>query len=66
MRFYFHHNAEAEFDGAVEYFEQCRPGLGLEFAQEVYATIARINEYPDAWPVMSTNTRRCLISRFPF
>ena len=66
MRFYFHPDADEEFDKAVEYYEQCQAGLGLEFAEEVYAVIARIIEYPDAWPAMSKNTRRCLISRFPF
>jgi hypothetical protein len=66
MKFFFHEDAEAEFDSAIDYYEQSKPGLGFEFAEEVYATIARINEYSEAWPVMSQNTRRCLINRFPF
>jgi hypothetical protein len=55
-----------EFDRAVEYYEQRQSGLGLELAEEVYAAIARVCEYPDAWSAMSNNTRRCLINRFPF
>ena len=35
MRFYFHEDAEAEFDRAVEYYEDSRSGLGMEFAQKV-------------------------------
>ena len=66
MRFYFHEDAETEFDKAVEYYEGCRPGLGLEFAQEVYAAIARVVQFPEAWTPMSRNTRRCLVNRFPF
>ena len=66
MKFYFHEDAEAEFDRTIEYYENSRPGLGLEFAQEVYSTIARIIKFPDAWSPMSENTRRCLINRFPF
>jgi len=66
MRFYFHEHAEAEFDKAVEYYDDCRHGLGIEFAQEVYATIDRIIQYPEAWSEMSKNTRRCLVNRFPF
>ena len=66
MRFLFHPAAEAEFDQAVEYYEQCQSGLGLEFAEEVYAAIARIIEYPDAGSPMSRNTRRCLANRFPY
>lgn len=66
MRFYFHEFAEVELDRAVQFYEDCRRGLGLEFAQEVYAAIARVTQYPDAWSLMSKNTRRCLVNRFPF
>lgn len=66
MRFHFHPEADAEFNQAVEYYEQCRSGLGLEFAEEVYAAIARISEYPNAGSPMSEKTRRCLTHRFPF
>jgi len=66
MRFHFHPQADDEFDQAVRYYENCQPGLGLEFAEEVYATVARISEYPEAWSPMSKNTRRCLVNRFPF
>ena len=66
MRFHFHEHAEAEFDRAVEYYEDCRRGLGIEFAREIYATIDRIIQYPEAWSLMSKNTRRCLVNRFPF
>jgi hypothetical protein len=66
MRFYFHEHAEAELDRAVEYYEDCRHGLGIEFAQEVYATTHRIIQYPEAWSPISKNTRRCLMNRFPF
>jgi len=66
MRFYFHEGAETEFDKAVDYYEECQPGLGLEFTQEVYAAIARVIQFPEAWSPISKNTRRCLVSRFPF
>lgn len=66
MKFYFHPDADTEFDKAVECYEECQTGLGLEFAEEVYATISRIMEYPHAWSQMTKNTRRCLINRFPY
>ena len=66
MKFYFHPDAQVEFDRAVEYYEQFQPGLGSEFAQRVYTTITRIIQYPDAWSVLSKNSRRCLVSRFPY
>ncbi len=66
MKFYFHPEAEAEFDRYVNYYEHCKPGLGLEFAEEVYATIGRIIQYPAAWFALSRNSRRCLVNRFPY
>ena len=66
MKFYFHPEAEAEFDRSVAYYEQCQAGLGLEFAEEVYATISRIIKYPAAWSRLSENSHRCLVNRFPY
>jgi len=66
VRFYFHPLADKEFDQAVQYYENCQAGLGIEFAEEVYAAIGRITRYPDAWSKMSRNTRRCLLNRFPY
>jgi len=66
MKFYFHEKAEAEFEKAVEYYEGCQPGIGLEFSQEIFATIRRIIQYPEAWAQLSRHTRRCLANRFPF
>jgi hypothetical protein len=66
MRVYFHPDAEAEFDKAIEYYEKLQPGLGIEFAEEIYATITRIIQYPDAWSALSKNSHRCLVNRFPY
>ncbi len=66
MKIRFHPDAMMEFDAAAMYYEERQHGLGLEFTEEVYATIARIIEYPDAWSPLSENTRRCLMSRFPY
>jgi hypothetical protein len=66
MKIRFHPDAMMEFDAAAMYYEERQQGLGLEFAEEVYATIARILDYPDAWPPLSQNTRRCLTTRFPY
>jgi hypothetical protein len=66
MKFSIHEDAEQELDQAVGYYEGCRSGLGLELAEEVYAAIARIIEFPLAWSPISKRTRRCLVHRFPF
>jgi hypothetical protein len=33
--------------------------LGLRFSEEVYATIKRILEHPEAWSKIDSKTRRC-------
>ncbi|MGZ8935230.1 MAG: hypothetical protein ACXW04_10040 [Methylobacter sp.] len=52
MKFSFHPEAEAEFNEAIDYYEDKERGLGYDFAVEVYATIQRIMAFPKAWPVM--------------
>ena len=66
MKFCFHPRADEEFDDAVRYYEERQRGLGIEFAEEVYGAVMRACEYPDAWPLMSCTTRRCLVNRFPY
>jgi len=66
MNYSFHPEAKKEFLEEINYFEDCRAGLGLEFSKEVFSTIQRIIYFPLAWSEFSQNTRRCLTNRFPF
>jgi len=66
MKYSFHPEAKKELFEAINYFEKCRSGLGLEFMREVFSTIQRIIHFPSAWSKFSENTRRCLTNRFPF
>ncbi len=66
MKHVFTPEARVELNQAVDYYENCEAGLGLEFLEEVYATIQRIIEFPTAWSHLSQRTRRCLTDRFPF
>jgi len=66
MRCRFHPDAEAELNEAVDYYEGCEDGLGMEFAKAVYAAIQNICQFPLGWTPLSPNTRRCLLSRFPY
>ncbi len=66
MKFSFHPEAEAEFNEAIDYYEECEPGLGYDFSIEVFASIQNIVNYPTAWPVMEEYVRRCLVYRFPY
>ena len=66
MTFYFHPEAEQEFLQAIDYYEECKPGLGEDFSLELFATIDRIMGYPGAWPETALGIRRCLTNRFPY
>jgi plasmid stabilization system protein ParE len=58
--------AQQDLESSVDYYNEESPGLGYEFADEIYQTIHRIIENPDAWHPLSKRTRRCLAHRFPF
>jgi len=62
----FHPEAESEFLEAINYYEECRPGLGHAFAVEIYAAIERIVAYPLAWPILDGQIRRLQTNRFPY
>lgn len=66
MTFSFHPLARAELVHAVEYYEACEPGLGLEFLDEVQQAVSRLALNPAAWSPFSPRTRRCPTRRFPF
>ena len=66
MTFSFHPVAKAELQDAVEYYEQQQAGLGLEFLEEMYATLQRVHQFSAAWPQSSRRSRRCLANRFPY
>ena len=66
MTFSFHPDAQDEFNQAVDYYETAEAGLGWDFALEVHSATQNIVDYPEAWPVVGNEVRRCQTSRFPF
>lgn len=66
MTFSFHPEAEEEFNKAIDYYEDIEPGLGYDFALEVYSTVRRSVEFPKAWAVLEGEIRRSLVRRFPY
>ena len=66
MNFSFHPEAEEEFNKAIDYYEDIEPGLGYDFALEVYSAIQLSVEFPKAWVVLEDEVRRCLVRRFPY
>jgi len=66
MNYRFHPEAGAEFVEAIAYYEDKEPGLGLDFAFEVHSAIERVLAFPNAWPFVEDDVRRCLVRRFPY
>jgi plasmid stabilization system protein ParE len=66
MKYLFHPEAEAEFNQAIDYYENCADGLGYDFAVEVYSAIERIVAYPKVWTILEGEVRRCQARRFPY
>lgn len=66
MNFVFHPEAEAEFQFAIDYYEEVEPGLGYDFALEVLDAIHRAIDIPLAWTELTPYIRRSLVHRFPY
>jgi len=62
MKYLFHPEAEIEFNISIDYYEKCQINLGLEFANEVYVTIQRILDYPNAWQPLDNDIRNSQVS----
>ena len=62
----FRPEAEDELLEAREWYEARRPGLGKEFAQAVDDMVSRIIEHPLAYQRAYKETRRAVLSRFPY
>ena len=58
--------ARKELDGAIDYYNSKRPGLGDEFKQEVDAALDRIEFWPNAWSKAPPEARVCKTKRFPY
>lgn len=66
MKYSFHPEAEEEFLQAIDYYEDCKKGLGYEFSVEVYLAIQRAVTFPFAWQVITGDIRRVLVHKFPY
>ena len=51
---------------AVRWYENQQSGLGARFVEDFDRVLSRIEESRDQFPVVYRDTRRALLSRFPF
>ena len=66
MHYSFHPHAQQELEEASAYYASLNKKLGEDFVEEVANAITRITSFPEAWPRLSANTRRCRVNRFPY
>lgn len=58
--------AQIDLAEAYRWYEQTRPGLGLEFLHCIEIALRSIERNPLIYPVVYETYRRALVRRFPF
>ena len=58
--------AEVELHDAVAFYNAQHAGLGNRLAAEISEGLARIVEYPHAWPLIGRRVRRYRLLKFPY
>jgi plasmid stabilization system protein ParE len=58
--------AQAEYDRAVDWYEQQRPGYGARFGQRVQEQLDRIAAAPLMHAMIHGDIRRTLVPGFPY
>jgi toxin ParE1/3/4 len=58
--------ADLDVEAAFEWYETERPGLGLEFLDELRASYNRIADGPLKYQELRGGIRRALLRRFPY
>lgn len=65
-RFVFRPKAAQDIEEAYGWYERERTGLGDELLAEIRTTVRSVLAMPEAYPVITRQTRRALIHRFPY
>ena len=58
--------ARAEFDDAFNWYEQRRPGLGVDFVAQIQEVFDRISTTPERYGQIFHDIRRVVVQRFPY
>lgn len=58
--------AEKEYDEAVDWFENQRAGLGLDFANAIHAVLARLGANPRMHTVVYRDARKAVVRKFRY
>ncbi|QWF70798.1 type II toxin-antitoxin system RelE/ParE family toxin [Methylomonas paludis] len=66
MNIEFIDEAQSELHEAFCWYEAQQKQLGVQFLNEFDAAIRRLAAFPESYPLIGNNIRRCLINRFPY
>jgi toxin ParE1/3/4 len=66
MRIKLHPRIKDDLAQAMEYYDQCTPGLGEEFFAEFLQRVTEISAAPLHWAIVRGNVRRTLMQRFRY
>ena len=66
MRVRFRSEALADVESAFAWYEDQRPGLGVEFRIALEAVVERVADGPSAFTEVLPPVRRALLRRFPY
>lgn len=58
--------AREEIREAADYYATISPDLGRAFQRELRQLMRLVATMPLAWPTSGENTRKCLLTRFPY
>jgi plasmid stabilization system protein ParE len=58
--------ARADVADGFLWYEQQRPGLGNEFLAELARVLHAIEQHPEQYAIVRSQTRRALVRRFPY
>ncbi len=58
--------ARAEYDDAIDWYEQRRPGRGAAFIARVREVLTRISANPQMHGTVYQDVRKALVTQFPY
>lgn len=66
MKAVFLPQAQRELTQAIDFYEEQLKNLGTLFSKEVLESIHLICLYPEAYPSLTSYTRKCSLRKFPY
>jgi plasmid stabilization system protein ParE len=58
--------AQWELNDAVLWYNEQKVGLGTEFLDQLDNAVRRLRTFPESFPEIEGDLRRCILLRFPY